>query len=772
MNVRLHRRIGDSLPPNIECLGITCVILGNITAYNVNKEFYTHMPSENLHKLVSAFLAIAVLASSSAFGFSYWRNQKPVRISEENGSNVPKNAFVESLPESENGNIGPAAGYNMTQGLAAVLAAEVVTKNPNGPEERGGEETIVFPGDADALLNNYIASHPSTPELILPVIDPKNISFTNDNGAIEKYATKLSETAASFESASVVGASPEEWIGAVKIDFGTAVNNLKNAEVPESLSEIHINFLELFSASENYFGLIQQDPVAAAALMGDFENYNNERLREMEKILSAYENSSGPKNAFAKLFRINVAHATLPTIDYVHIAQSILSWLKKAWEIAQEVLMEYAKNYLLREMSRQIVNWVLGNGEPQFITNWEAFFRNAADEAVGAIIQEAAPNLCGAGLTGYLGQMSSIVRGLMKPIDIGQKKTFPTCTLTEVIQNVEDFRNDIRNGGWLGYSAVFEPQNTFFGQFVSLSQRSAAALSQKREALVNKLDKGYLPTEQCEEGQKATPTGGCAEADTEALPDPSKTLGKDDSGNLTVEPVITAPANIKSSVTVRSFDAAYDRIVATSGKAGWAAMGAFVLDAMITKLVASGIKGLGGAANVQYTDSGGSETPSLTIEGRAEQVRKFKSTSLASARTTQTLLGQTISTFSQVEQACVENAAVVADAKKQKSALASLRGDLTKDVVTLADELEALEQFIKDIKTKRYTFADLDRQFGKGKKAFDAAREEMTKFGRQRTYAETTLQETSNVLASCDPQSSSYIPPDTTSTSTGSGGGF
>src|SRR3989344_1742129 len=61
-----------------------------------------------------------------------------------------------------------------------------------------------------------------------------------------------------------------------------------------------------------------------------------------------------------------------------------MTW-KWAWEVAQEIL----KKQLLDMMVDQIVRWIQGGGDPKFITNFPAFFRDAIDQAGGKFLQTA-----------------------------------------------------------------------------------------------------------------------------------------------------------------------------------------------------------------------------------------------------------------------------------------------------------------------------------------------------------------------------------------------
>jgi hypothetical protein len=177
--------------------------------------------------------------------------------------------------------------------------------------------------------------------------------------------------------------------------------------------------------------------------------------------------------------------------------------------------------------------------------------------------------------------------------------------------------------------------------------------------------------------------------------------------------------------------------------------------------VVAGVKGLGGAADVNYIGTVGDEAPSLTFDGRIDQMLQLKNNSLASARSTETTISQTISTLSQVVTACASTPNVASSANLQKSALVVFRNELATDIVRLSNDVTNLEK-MRDAAPGSYTIADIEPAVG----TVPAAQDEAKAFAKKRNDSEAALQESSRTLSSCDADASTTVPPPTTTTTT------
>ena len=86
------------------------------------------------------------------------------------------------------------------------------------------------------------------------------------------------------------------------------------------------------------------------------------------------------------------ARAGIPVIYPTLIATTAANWLKSfANEVAKEwkeTLLAQLKKQILDQIVNQTIRWIQGNGDPQFVTDYEGFLRGAGDRAVGGLLQE------------------------------------------------------------------------------------------------------------------------------------------------------------------------------------------------------------------------------------------------------------------------------------------------------------------------------------------------------------------------------------------------
>ncbi|KKT17028.1 MAG: hypothetical protein UV99_C0002G0028 [Parcubacteria group bacterium GW2011_GWC1_43_61] len=155
---------------------------------------------------------------------------------------------------------------------------------------------------------------------------------------------------------------------------------------------------------------------------------------------------------------------------YAQLGQTI-------WKFALDAAVETLKRQILNMMVDQIVNWIQGGGEPKFITDWPAFFREAVDQAGGKFLQQMG-----------LSQLCSPFKALLSAgfIPIPTFTTRTSCTLTQVGVNLEAFLKSFENGGWIAWNEmILKPQNNVYGAYImawdqyeiekSAAEKSAAA---------------------------------------------------------------------------------------------------------------------------------------------------------------------------------------------------------------------------------------------------------------------------------------------------------
>jgi len=188
-------------------------------------------------------------------------------------------------------------------------------------------------------------------------------------------------------------------------------------------------------------------------------------------------------------------------------ASKIQTFFEWAFRVATEAL----KRQLLNMMVDQIVSWIQGGGKPKFITDWNGFLTDAADQAGGQFIQELG-----------LGQLCSAFGPQLKAafIPIPTFSDRSSCTLSQVGANLDAFLKDFRNGGWAAWNEmVLKPQNNIYGAYlIAWDEKNAReSAAQKAAAAEAQAGKGFLSVRRCveynEEGYNECLASGLSEAE-------------------------------------------------------------------------------------------------------------------------------------------------------------------------------------------------------------------------------------------------------------------
>lgn len=193
-----------------------------------------------------------------------------------------------------------------------------------------------------------------------------------------------------------------------------------------------------------------------------------------------------------------VAAVNVPTFDPVNaagwntylgieVAKSTANLTQQLHQTWLDMLLSIVKKEILDVMVDQITGWIQGGGEPKFITDWQGFLNDAFQAGVGDVIQQTnLAFLCGP-------------FGLQLRLSLVPPKTFSsrvTCTLSDIIANIEDFYNDFRNGSWIAYEYSWWPENNYYGTLIMTYDEMMFRGAQQKEAAQNQAlaYNGWLPT--------------------------------------------------------------------------------------------------------------------------------------------------------------------------------------------------------------------------------------------------------------------------------------
>lgn len=737
------------------------------------------MQSPNLSKLIVWFIAIALVSSSALFAFSsYINNPGTVKPATSTAISPLDKPFTENLPtgatDAEIAALQAEEKDNATLGLVNVLAQEIVNKNPQGPLNAAGQLSMAAPDNLNSLIDDYIKTHPFSGDSLKPSIQDKDINIvdTSDSAAFNNYFSNLGSIVLNLNSEYGL-TDPTD--STAKLDAYTQIlqkydGELRNLQVPKPLASLHKSILATIDVSLNYTALSTNDPLGAVALSDVYDrelsravNDFDSQTKDLNKLSLA---PSEHRNIIQVILGVHTALAAgigVPVEDQNSIWQQIKKFVYDYKKDIKAMLLDFLKNTLLRKMTKQVVNWVAGGPEPQFVTNWNTFFTDASIDAAGHVLAQAAPQLCGAGSGGGggpgtidgLGDFAGFIKKVMTPINTAGIQTngfgYPGCTLTDAIISINDFKQDFRNGGWKAYATVLQPQNTILGSLITLSDRQliAAAQAQAEASAKAVSGGGFTGQMACDNGEPPSQQDtqhGDGEGGTFTIPKGSCADGS--------KPHVTTPGVFSKDLSTQGFNAAYNRLV-TAGD--YKALVAYIADVALNRLFQEGAKGLlsyarkqgNGSYNPGTGDTGAPpistaplpETPANNAKDLARQILVRKQSALDDARSTVSSLSDTITLLQQTVSACTSNQAVVDGARAEITALAGLKTDLLLKVEALKPQVDGLQKFI----ASPTTIADLTAQFG----TLEDAQTEADDMSVQRQKADAVYGQAGQLYASC-----------------------
>ncbi len=463
------------------------------------------MGPADIKKIITGFLVLSIVTGVLTLAVFNFTGSQPaaspnlISAVGENSLSVASSALVESLPET-NVQAGmqtknPAAvstaglaadNSNLTQNFARVFTQEVLDNNPGGPQtDLNGQQTLNLPTEnyAQELIQKALATTTIEIDEEIPASAIKIKSFyapddlANYFESVNKILADVSSSTASLNIANQ--SSTPEILTLSQLIFESAFQKLKDISVPQPLAEMHKTILKFFGNQNKVLEIAsgyQSDPLKAVLVLQsnsqlverDLGNFQNE-FQKIKPVLASenyLKNSRDDLSILQKLLGVEVAYA-IPVTEVgaalaaaiAQVADWVTSLAKDAAQWAYDTALRIAVKLLIDTFQNQVVNWIAGNGDPKFITNWSGFLSDVANKAIGQSIYQVAPFLCSG-----IGPLLRIAVTPVPAID-----TSVRCTLNQVVKNVTDFYNSFQNGGWVAYGATLQPGNNFFGNLIQLN---------------------------------------------------------------------------------------------------------------------------------------------------------------------------------------------------------------------------------------------------------------------------------------------------------------
>lgn len=259
--------------------------------------------------------------------------------------------------------------------------------------------------------------------------------------------------------------------------------------------------------------------------------------------------------------------------------QSLYEWF-------QSFVREALKKALLDRMVAEIIQWIQNGDEPRFVINWQTYLEDAGQVAAGDFAQQIGAGFLCEPFSAQLELVFAPSPEISDDLENGL-----SCTLDDMVGNIESFYDDFSNGGWIAYQEAWEPRNNIFGAYVIASgQRrqliNDAELAARDEALAGN---GFLSPKACREA-----IGGTG-------PD----LDKDGvRGDIPASCDISTPGSIVEELTRRAVTADIDFLISANQLSSYLAA---IADAAFSRLMRDGINGLRGLSTDAAPDEGSSD---------------------------------------------------------------------------------------------------------------------------------------------------------------------
>lgn len=485
------------------------------------------MGESSLNKLIIIFLALAIIAGTSVFIFNSGdksaissRSSGTERTAEEKAAKIPQNSFVEPLPQEENKTANTnKSGGNLTEALAAELSQQILETNPDGPDMIDGELGITAPDPNEiiekalASPETYAALYKKEAELIAQRTDPKKVKILEEASQEEilTYLKELKEIVEDDLLVDTVAKLPEQQEASQAISFlettiQSATIKLDKLQVPRQFLKLHISMRDTLigmSAMISAEAKSNDDPMLSLIVIQKEADALEKSLYQLRKEAAQLpKNVSGiiPPNNLSWwqtiLAKRAMAIVAVPVADILNTAlqasTKISTWAQLGLELknwAQNILLEVVKTHLIKRITQLALSWIKGNGTPRFVTNWRLFLDKTFNEAAGEMINKLAPQLCS--------PFGPLIKISLKSLEFPEQGV--SCTLDKVIANITNFYNDFRNGGWISYTTMLQPQNNLIGAFMITSDLVDTYASRAKEAAQNEAlaGKGYLGQKKC-----------------------------------------------------------------------------------------------------------------------------------------------------------------------------------------------------------------------------------------------------------------------------------
>ncbi|HNW96638.1 MAG TPA: hypothetical protein PLQ44_02345 [Candidatus Paceibacterota bacterium] len=172
--------------------------------------------------------------------------------------------------------------------------------------------------------------------------------------------------------------------------------------------------------------------------------------------------------------------------------QAAQTFISKVVDQALKAILEMLRKKLLDYFVDSIVKWVQGtDGKPAFVTNWRKFMGDVVNDALGSYVKTTK-------FAGLCDTFDFQVRVSLPQVN--SRPALPTCTLNQIVGNIENFYNDFREGGWLAFDESLNPRGNPYGAYMTAIEGAAYEMltaQAEQEQEQSQSQGGFLNTKKC-----------------------------------------------------------------------------------------------------------------------------------------------------------------------------------------------------------------------------------------------------------------------------------
>ena len=163
-------------------------------------------------------------------------------------------------------------------------------------------------------------------------------------------------------------------------------------------------------------------------------------------------------------------------------------------KLYQDETANCLKKALLKVVANAIIESIVS--EKGFVESFRDQIVDAADRAGGELVTDlAGRNLC----EPFKAELKILINQKASFNNLDRYRRQSECTLSQVIDNIENFYEDFRYGGWDVWTTHFKSQNNLLGAYLAIDDELIARVSAEQEGQKAELSasQGFNPDKVC-----------------------------------------------------------------------------------------------------------------------------------------------------------------------------------------------------------------------------------------------------------------------------------